>query len=209
MSDLTEMQSSQSVKIAGANPATGAEDNYIDVDTAGNAFVRNTPIDGQRITYSAAAVGLVPAASATDIFTIVGNSTKIIRVTRVEISGTTAAGSGASMNCTLVKRSAVNSGGTSTTCAQVPHDSTSAAASAIVTAYTSNPASLGTLVGAVRSTRFDLPQVGGVGGPLLWTFGDRPSQALVIRGVFVLSINLNGATITNPVLDISIEWTEE
>ena len=39
MADLTEIQSSQSVKIAGANPSTGVEDNYMEVDTLGNAKV--------------------------------------------------------------------------------------------------------------------------------------------------------------------------
>lgn len=35
MADLSESQASQSVKIVGANPSTGIEDNYIDVDTSG------------------------------------------------------------------------------------------------------------------------------------------------------------------------------
>lgn len=35
MADLSESQASQSVKIVGANPSTGVEDNYIEVDTSG------------------------------------------------------------------------------------------------------------------------------------------------------------------------------
>ncbi len=37
MADLSEIQSSQSVKIAGANPTTGAESNFLQVDSSGNA----------------------------------------------------------------------------------------------------------------------------------------------------------------------------
>jgi hypothetical protein len=36
MADLTELQASQSVKISGANPSSGAEDNYAEVTTNGN-----------------------------------------------------------------------------------------------------------------------------------------------------------------------------
>lgn len=42
MADLTEVQASQSVKIAGANPSSGAEDNYMEVDSSGNAKVITT-----------------------------------------------------------------------------------------------------------------------------------------------------------------------
>lgn len=37
MADLSEAQSSQSVKIAGANPSTGIEDNYLEVNSDGSA----------------------------------------------------------------------------------------------------------------------------------------------------------------------------
>lgn len=41
MADLTEAQAAQSVKIAGANPSTGAEDNFMEVDSSGNAQTVN------------------------------------------------------------------------------------------------------------------------------------------------------------------------
>ena len=40
MADLSESQSSQSVKIAGANPSSGVENNYVDVDSSGNLSVK-------------------------------------------------------------------------------------------------------------------------------------------------------------------------
>ena len=41
MADLTEAQAAQSVKIAGANPSTGAEDSFMEVDSSGNAQTVN------------------------------------------------------------------------------------------------------------------------------------------------------------------------
>lgn len=42
MADLTDLQAAQSVKIAGANPSSGVEDNYLEVDSNGNAKVITT-----------------------------------------------------------------------------------------------------------------------------------------------------------------------
>lgn len=176
------------------------------------------PIDGQRMTFSAAKVGLVPASSATDIFTITGSASATIRVTRIEIVGTTTSATPAALDVLLLKRSTANSGGTSTgSPTPVPHDSQNAAVAAAVAAYTANPASLGTLVGtAIRNqklmltlatyTATEFPPVDRV----VWEFGNRPSEAIVLRGINdVLAINLAGATPTATAsFDIAIEWTE-
>lgn len=168
------------------------------------------PVDGTRATYSASSSGQVPPAAATDIFTITGSATKTIRVTRIETAGTTTAGSGASVNLQLIKRSAANTGGTSSSVTAAPHDSNNAAATATVLAYTANPAVLGASVGTIRAQRFSFLTVGTETQEEDWEFGTRPSQAVVLRGTSqVLAINLGGATITNPVMDITIEWTEE
>jgi hypothetical protein len=54
MADLTEIQSSQSVKITGANPSTGIETNWAGVDANGNLQV--LPITAGPVTPGAAAV---------------------------------------------------------------------------------------------------------------------------------------------------------
>jgi hypothetical protein len=175
-------------------------------------------IDGQKATYSAAIVGLVPGSSATDIFTLTGSATKTIRVTKIEIGGTTTSATAAALDVLLLKRKTANSGGTSTgSPTPVAHDSTSPTVSATVLAYTAVPTT-GTLVGtALRNqklmlmlatlTATDFPQ----NDKLIWDFGNRPAQALVLRGIAdVLAINLNGATPTATAsFDIAIEWTEE
>lgn len=175
-------------------------------------------VDGVKATYSAAKVGLVPASSATDIFTVTGSATKTVRVTHIEITATTTSATPAALDVLLLKRSTANSAGTSTgSPTPVPHDSNNAAVSATVLSYTANPTT-GNLVGtAIRNSKFfqtlatytatDFPAKDSI----TWDFGNRPGQAIVLRGTGdVLAINLNGVSATATAsFDISIEWTEE
>lgn len=177
--------------------------------------------DGSKATYSAGKVGLVPASSATDIFTITGATGKIVRVTHIGITATTTSATPAALDVLLLKRSTANSGGTSTNSpAAIPHDSANAAASATVLSYTANP-TLGTLVGtavaALRNSKLfqtlatytatDFPTK----DQIIWEFGNRPAQAPVLRSASeVLAVNLNAVTATATAsFDIDIEWTEE
>lgn len=174
-------------------------------------------IDGQRATFSATKVGLVTAASATDIFTITGSTSKVVRITRIEATATTTSATPAALDVLLVKRSTANSGGTSTgSPTAVPYDSSNAAATATVFSYTANPTT-GTLVGtALRGAKFfqtlgtytatDFPTK----DSLIWDFGNRPSQAPALRSTSeVLAVNLNGASATATAsFDLMIEWTE-
>jgi len=176
------------------------------------------PVDGQRTTYSAAVKGLVPASSATDIFTITGSATKTVRVTRIAITATTTSATPAALDVLLLKRSTANSAGTSTSPTAVAHDGLNQGKdTAVVDAYTANP-TLGTLVGtALRNAKFfqtlatftatDFPAK----DQIIWEFGKRPSQAIVLRGdAEVLAVNLAAATATSTAsFDIDIEFTEE
>lgn len=157
-------------------------------------------------TYSAAISGLVPVASATDVFTITGSPTATVRVTRCEVSGTATA---ISVSAQWVKRSTANSGGSPASVPAVPHDSSDPAATATVLSYTANPVGLGTLVGLLRAVRAALPGAGTLGAIVSLAFGDRPAKPIVLRGVNeVLALNLAGATIAGGNLNISVEWTE-
>ncbi len=173
----------------------------------GGAFALN---DGLRATYSATIAGLASAASATDIFTITGSASKTVRITRLEISGQ--ATTAAAVQVALLVRSTANTIGTSTAPTLVPHDSNSAAATAVVKAYTANPTT-GSLVGNIRTDYVFLaaPATATVGPDKIFLdFGIRPSQALVLRGITqVLAINLNGVTVTGGAWDVNIEFTED
>lgn len=174
-----------------------------------NTPVENFPVDSFKHTYSAAISALVPAGSPTDIMTITGSATKTIRITMVEISGTTSSGSGIRGQANLIRRSTPNTGGTSTSPTRVSHDSTNIAPTATVLAYTANP-TLGTTVGTIRSMALTFLASGSAASLIDWFFGDRPAQAVILRGTNqVIAINLGGVTVTGGQISGSIEWTEE
>ena len=167
--------------------------------------------EGYKASYSAVAVALAPAATATDIFEIKGSATKTVRITRIAVSGVaTAAGAYVFQ---LIKRSTANTTGTSSAPTPVPHDSNSAAATATLKAYTANPGALGTAVGTIRAQRGTVntaatPAVPNV--PVVFEFGRNNDQACVLRGVLEsLNLSLNGVTMTGGLLEVEITWTEE
>lgn len=190
------------VQIKGATDATliGNVSDRLKVDAATGAITRST--------YSAAITNLVSATLATDILTINGSASKTIRVTKISIDGL--AVTGGNISVFLIKRSTANTGGTSTTLTNVPHDSANAAGTAAVKAYTVNPTVLGTAVGTVRSNRVFIS-----GGATTASaedeqrFGDL-GQGIVLRGTSEsLCLNLAGVTINSPSLNVWVEWTEE
>jgi hypothetical protein len=187
--------------------ADSAGVNKLKVNTDGSILtVGSTSF--QYKTYSAGFTGLVVPAAATDVFTITGSGTATIYVTRISVSGSTTAGSGLSINVSLLRRTTANSGGTSTTATNVRHDTNDSAATATVRGYTANP-TVGTLDGIIRSNRYQAPTVGIDRAPLVWDFSDLTKQPIVLRGTSaVLAVNLNGVTITNPVFGLDIEWME-
>lgn len=163
----------------------------------------------QKQTYSAAITGLVIPASATDVLTIYGSSTKTIIVTHIEVTGTASAK--AISDVQIIKRSAANTGGTSTTLTNVPHDSANPAGTATVRAYTANP-TLGTSVGLLHANKLSFSVSGtDVAQTVLFTFdSDGKTQGVYLRGTNEgLCLNLNGGTLTSPSMSLALEWYEE
>ena len=160
-------------------------------------------------TYSANIVGLVVGAVPTDIFTIIGSATKKINVQKIVISATRTANS--HNDLLLIKRSTANTLGTSTTPTVIPHDSTNAAGTAVVRAYTANP-TLGVAVGTMRSEKQFINTVGGAdtSSVVEWRNDIDNAQPLaILNGVAeTLALNLNGVTIAGNNFDIYIVWTE-
>lgn len=183
-------------------------------DNNGRLIVAAVPLDGAKATYSACITNLIIPAAATDVFTITGSASKTIRITKIIISGSQTTRSYADV--VILKRSTANSAGTSTIPTAVSYDSSDAAATATVRAYTVNPTT-GTLVGnfLVSHIPFGLTtptnaQSNGSLEVFSLTFSDRATKAIVVRGTSeVVAINFNGQTLTAPRIDISIEWTEE
>lgn len=156
--------------------------------------------------YSAAVSGLVPAAAATDIFTVTGSSTKDVGVLRIVISGS--ATSATIQDFLLIKRSTADSGGTSTTPTIVANDSADAAATAVVRAYTANPTT-GTTAGNVKAVKSAVPSATTPAFTAATVVFDYAAQPVVLHGTSeVLAVNLNGATITGGSLDVYVELVE-
>ncbi len=202
---------SNPVKIGGvyestAQTLTSGQRGTLQLDP--RSFLITTPVDGFKQTYSMSTT-VALAATATDVVTIVGSATKTVRVLQIRVSGisTTAI----TTPVLLIKRSAANTGGTSTAMTQVPHDSNNAAATATGAAYTVNPTGLGAAVGTIRQDRLSFAVTGSVAeNPLEWNLGNKPGQAIVLRGTAqVLAVNLNSTTVTGGSISVSIEWTEE
>jgi len=171
-----------------------------------NGAIVATPYDGFKSTYSAASI-FTAAANPTDIFTISGVVNKTVRILRITFCGTQT--TSAQRNVLIIKRSTVNTGGTSIVVAGVVHDTMSPPASAIVRAYTGNP-TLGTSDGSIRARKVFVGTTASNSDEVIFDFGNRPGQAVVLRGVNqVLAVNLNGVSSTGNSFACSIEWTEE
>lgn len=163
--------------------------------------------EGQLASYSASIVGLVPPAAATDIFTIVGSANKVIRVTRLVITGTQTTGGVADV--LLIKRSALNTSGTSTAPTPIPLDSNDAPATAVLAAYTVNPGGLGASVGMLASEKLFVSATTAQPQRLDLLFGVRNGKAVTLRSATqLLAVNLNGATYAGNLFNITVEWTE-
>ena len=109
-----------------------------------------------RQTYMAVG-SFTPAATPTDLITITGSATKVVRVVSIKVATTnTAAGS---QEFTLVKRSTLDTTGTFVPATRVPIDSSAGPATSTVGHYTANPGGLGTSVGTIVQKRVASPAV--------------------------------------------------
>jgi len=109
-----------------------------------------------RQTYIASGT-FTPAATPSDLITITGSATKVVRVVSLKIGTTnTAAGS---QEFLLIKRSTLDTTGTFVAATAVPIDSSAGAATSTVGHYTANPGALGTAVGTIVRKRVASPVV--------------------------------------------------
>ena len=173
-------------------------------------------------TYSAAILGLVPVASATDFFCISGSSSKKVHVRRIALSGQ--AGTLVTTPIVLLHRTSLDTGTAATSTylkASAPLLSTNASATATVVAYNStggNPTIVDSSPTYIRVSSLTLPVSGtsAMGSDrLIWEFGtsvDAYSQGLDIPSGGTAEqycLNLNGVSVSSGVLGGSIEWTED
>lgn len=162
-------------------------------------------LGGRRRTYSATAV-ITPAASATDILTITGAANKRVEIKSITISGAqTTAGLVA---FDLIRRSAVNTGGTSAAVTPTKYEVADAAASAAVASYSANASGLGASAGVVRTVRVPIGTATGAVPPTTITFGNGGKPIVLASATEILALNLKGATVSGGSLDVNVEFVE-
>jgi phage-related tail fiber protein len=160
----------------------------------------------KRATYSAAVDSVVLAAAATDVFCVRGSATKTVIIKHITFAGTATATTAATM--LLIKRSTLNTGGTSATATNVPHDSTNAAAAATVVSYTANP-TLGTAVGNVDATKFALAAATAQVNERARQYGLEEDQGIVLNAAAEsVCLNFNGQTVAGASVSVAVEWRE-
>lgn len=172
-----------------------------------------------RTTYSAGFIGLVPAASATDVICIAGSASRAVRLQNIRLSGS--AGTLVSLPITLVRRVSVDTGGTAATTTANPanniakRDINSPTATATLVSYTANP----TIVDSAptyldsQSTTFGTTAAATVTVPLFLDYAKDVENFLfppTLVGVAAQAcLNFNAVTISSGLLNGSITWTEE
>lgn len=158
--------------------------------------------------YRATITALVPASSATDIFTLVPTGgTKIVTITKVVVSCTqTTPGA---IDLVFLKRSTADTAGTSSTPTIVKLDSQNPTSAASALAYTANPTA-GTLVGNLSVYKLNClgTSTASPEDLVIENFGYL-NQGVILRGTGEqFAINLNSQTVTGGSFDIDIEWRE-
>ena len=174
----------------------------------------NVSLDGINAqTYRAALAPFSAGTGATtDIAILGGSASKTIRVTKVQVSSTTATAA-VYYDLQLNKTSTAHSAGTPVAGTVVPLDSGFAAGTATANSFTAAPTS-GTQVGLVDCTRVFSPISGtpALGPqPFLFQFPAYGNAALVLRGTAQeLTVRINGVTPANAqTWDIMFEWIED
>jgi hypothetical protein len=181
----------------------------------GTEEVVRTNLEGFRNTYS---FGVrMPTASmvaaATDMIVMRGTAGKVMRITRVQVSGDVSAAT--SIDLFLVKRWTPSTGGASAVIpgnAAIYDPSNITPTSAVFYTYTSNPTTLGT-GGYLRIDEYPLsPDVNGYPAqPLIWDFGVRNSGMPILRSASdTIALNFGGNSApAGLALYLDIEWTED
>ena len=173
----------------------------------------------EKQTYSAAFIGLAPAASATDVICLAGSATKTIKLREIRLSGS--AGTLVTLPITLVRRAAVNTGGTAASTTANPanniskRDTQNGTASAVPIAYTANPTITDSSPTYLDSASLTLPvtSAGTVTVPLNFNYGMNNvglTQAPTLRGAAEqVCLNFNAVSVSSGVLNGVLTWTEE
>lgn len=170
-------------------------------------------------TYSAAFIGLVPAASATDVICIHGAAGKTIKLLQVKLSGS--AGTLVSLPVTLVRRASIDTGGTAASTTANPANTISKrvtsqpTASAVPISYTANPTITDSSPTYIDSAELTLPvtSAGVAIVPLVFDYradqGSLAQPPTLTAAAQQFCVNLNAVSVSSGVLNGTLVWSEQ
>ena len=170
-----------------------------------------TTVDGGKATYRFTLRGITPIAG---LFAVLqGSATKIIRITQVQFSASTATGVVTGIDVSLQRYSAISGGTIASTPAASKNDLNDAAATSVLNQYSVTPTTQTANGGIACAERYglltntvSLPPV----KPATFFFGDKPgARNFVLRGASDFMGIVLSAAGTTPVADVWVELTEE
>ena len=181
----------------------------VQADLAGGGSYNIAAADNEpeRNTYGAGVLGFTLAATPTDILTIRGSATKIIRIKSIIINGNSL--SLAAYPVSLIRRSTVHTGGTPTVITAGNHDTADPAATAVVTYFTANP-TVGTTVATLHVGRVIAASASNL-DRLTFQYSWQNDKAIVLNNANeFLAINMGGTALAGATtMDVDMLWTEE
>jgi hypothetical protein len=186
----------------------------VTLGTALSGAVDSVQTEGKLVTYWAAANWIPVGNAATDVWAMVGSSSKTAKLRRLR--GFAMAPIPTTSVLTLIKRALANSAGSFVAVTAVPADSTDPASTLTAFGtYFANPTTLGTLGttgGVIRGWRGIVPasNAASTNAPAVfdWVFGDAGDKPPNLRSANeVFALNVNSAASLN--LLVESTWTEE
>jgi hypothetical protein len=177
-------------------------------------------VGASKNTYAAAATGLALAATPTNIATLTGSASKVVKLVKLGLTLSCTALGVTSLDALLQKFSSALTGGTPVALTMTPMDAgPGVAATALAQNWTANSTGGGALVGnlcaqkimpqwAGPATATDFPQQ--MMPQVVWDFNGVGGPPTLRSASQVLSVNLNGGTlIATTTFAVFMIWTEE
>ncbi|SRR6266571_686466 len=182
-------------------------------DAGGNvsAPARVESAGGSKATYTYSINALALLASHTDLLVLRGSATKLVKMTRFEMSGL--ATTSAQIVALLKKHTIADTGGTGTLGGTATkHDSNDGAATAVINTYQTTLPTVDASATIIKVIRINFAPLATttIADRYMWSLSADPAEPFVLRGVAQeIALNFNTVTITGGLVDFSITWTEE
>lgn len=160
-------------------------------------------------SYSASAAPFTPYATPTDVCTISALPSHAVKVLHVRVWGTQT--TGGVNNWFLIKRSTLDTAGTSSAITSVQHEILSLAPFATVLKWTAAPTP-GTSEGTVRGSSIYASAPAGTSGNSYFDFDFGPASGMhpiILRNNETLALNFNGAAVPAGMsISCEFQWNE-